>query len=321
VELQSGRRARSVGETLTELVQRARRASAVLTVLTRCRADPVLLALATRTARAVLTLIARGDVLRAINLAEGLVMPVQQSLRALAVAVLITIVAATASAQQRVLLDWSGRVDSLARITIQGGGAHVTLVGNTDYGAGDLHVRNELPHRDGSVTVQVASGRGDVDVVQQPRADNDYTAIVRVRDHSGGIDHYRLTALWTPGSTTAEVAGEVEHPRRGDHVRDVGLLHWTGDVDKTVVVRWRGGRAMLQTAEGDVARNVRADVAGVGLPDRDVTLRIVQREGRGSVIVEQQPSSGNNYTAVIRVNDPQSGYGHYDFDVVFDRRP
>lgn len=229
--------------------------------------------------------------------------------------------AAPARAQQRVLLDWAGRVDSVARITIQGGGARVSLVGTEDNGAGDLHVRNELPHRDGTITVQVAEGRGDVDVVQQPRADNDYVAIIRIRDQSGAADHYRLTALWTPGTTSAEMAGEVDRVRRRDvNVRDVGVLHWTGDVDKTAVIRWRGDRAMLQNVDGDVARNVRADVAGIGLPDRDVTLRIVQREGRGNIIIEQQPSSGNNYTAVIRVNDPQNGYGHYDFDVVFDRQ-
>lgn len=52
-----------------------------------------------------------------------------------------------------------------------------------------------------------------------------------------------------------------------------------------------------------------------------MTLRIVQREARGNIIIEQQPSSGNNCMAVIRVNDPQPGYGHYDLDVVFDRAP
>jgi hypothetical protein len=249
-------------------------------------------------------------------------MSVQQSIRGVMLAAACgALVALPARAQQRVLLDWSGRVDSIARISIQGGGARVSLVGSEQNGAGDLHVRNELPHRDGTVTVQVASGRGDVDVVQQPQADNDYTAIVRIRDHSGGSDRYQLTALWTPGTTTtSEVAGEVDRSRRRDeYVRNVGMLHWTGDVDKTVVVRWRADRAMLQTVDGDDARNVRADVSGVGLPDRDVNLRIVQREGRGNIIIEQQPSSGNNYTAVIRINDPQSGYGHYDFDVVFDR--
>lgn len=249
-------------------------------------------------------------------------MSVQQFIRSAALtAACIAATAIPARAQQRVLLDWSGRVDSVARITIQGGGARVSIVGKTDNGAGDLHVRNELPHRDGTVTVQIASGRGDVDVVQQPRADNDYTAIVRIRDHSDGMDRYQLTALWTQGAaTTSEIAGEVDRPRRGDNVRDVGLLHWSGDVDKTVVVRWRGGRAMVQTVDGATAQNVRADVSGVGLPDRNVTLRIVQREGRGSIIIEQQPSSGNNYTGVIRISDPQEGYGHYDFDVVFDRR-
>ena len=249
-------------------------------------------------------------------------MSIQWSIRSAALAMgLLGATVVSAHAQQRVLLDWSGRVDSVARISIQGGGARVSLVGTQDNGAGDLHVRNELPHRDGTVTVQVASGRGDVDVVQQPHADNDYTAIVRIRDHSGGMDRYQLTALWTPGAaTTSEVAGEVDRPRRRDeNVRDVGVLHWSGDVDKSVVVRWRGERAMLQTVDGDVARNVRADVAGAGLPDRGVTLRIVPREGRGTIIIEQQPSSGNDYTGVIRISDPQAGYGHYDFDVVFDR--
>jgi len=249
-------------------------------------------------------------------------MSVQQSIRSvMTVVAWCALAAIPARAQQRVLLDWSGRVDSVARITIQGGGARVSIVGTQENGAGDLHVRNELPHRDGTITVQVAEGRGDVDVVQQPRAENDYTAVLRIRDHSNGADRYQLTALWTPGaSTTSEVAGEVDRPRRGENVRDVGLLHWTGDVDKTVVVRWRGDRAMLQTVDGATARNVRADVAGVGLPARDVTLRIIQREGRGNIVVEQQPSSGNDYTAVIRINDPEEGYGHYDFDVVFDRR-
>jgi hypothetical protein len=256
------------------------------------------------------------------QLVGGEVMSVQQGIRWGAVVLLSAFAATAAGAQQRVLLDWSGRVDSMARISIQGGGAHVTLIGNTDYGTGDLHIRNELPHRDGTVTVQVASGRGDVDVVQQPRADNDYTAIVRIRDHSGGADRYQITALWQPGMTTTnEVAGEVDRRRdRDDNVRDVGVLHWSGDVDKTVVVRWRGDRAMLQDVAGGRPRNVRADVAGVGLPDRDVTLRIVKREGRGNIVIEQQPSSANNYTGVIRIDDPDEGYGHYDFDVVYDRQ-
>lgn len=249
-------------------------------------------------------------------------MSVAQSIRNAALAATcIALVAMPVRAQQRVLLDWSGRVDSVARISIQGGGAHVSLVGTADNGAGDLHVRNELPHRDGSITVQVASGRGDVDVVQQPRADNDYIGVIRIRDHSGGMDRYQLTALWTPagGVTTNENAGEVYTRRHELNGSDVGLLHWRGDVDRTVVIRWRGDRATLETVDGGAPNNVRADVGGPGLPARSLNLRVIQREGRGNIQIVQQPSTGNNYMAVIQINDPQTGYGHYDFDVVFDR--
>lgn len=245
------------------------------------------------------------------------------SLASLYAAAALALAAYPLGAQQRVLLDWSGHVDSIARISMQGGGAHVSLVGTGEQDLGQLHIRNPLPHSDGQVSVQVASGRGDVIVQQQPSAENDYTAIIEVRDHSGGSDQYQLTALWTPGRNSAVMGGEVDRDldrdRRGD-VRNVGLLHWSGDVDKTVVVRWRGGRAMLENVAGAAPRQVRADVAGAGLPARDVTVRVVKHEGRGTVDVEQQPTSANGYTAVIRINDEDEGYGHYDFDVVFDRR-
>jgi len=42
---------------------------------------------------------------------------------------------------------------------------------------------------------------------------------------------------------------------------------------------------------------------------------VADQTGRGSVSVVQQPSSWNNYTAVIRVYDPRSGYGAYSFDL------
>ena len=44
----------------------------------------------------------------------------------------IALTAASAGAQQRVLLDWSGRVDSLAHITVQGGGARVSIQFQTE---------------------------------------------------------------------------------------------------------------------------------------------------------------------------------------------
>jgi len=44
-------------------------------------------------------------------------------------------------------------------------------------------------------------------------------------------------------------------------------------------------------------------------------VELIVREGRGDVSITQQPNSSNGYTAIIRVRDPQTGFGHYDFDV------
>src|SRR4051812_3720811 len=183
--------------------------------------------------------------------------------------VLASLAAAPVAAQQRTILDWSGRVDSVARITIQGGGARISLLGREDNGAGTLRVRNDLPHRDGRITVQVAEGRGDVEVVQQPSEDNDYTAILRLVDHSGGSDRYHLTAFWSPeNGRRGESFGDVERVGRRDDVRNVGLLHWTGDVGKSVVIRWRGDRATLRNEGSAGPQSVVTDVAGISTRDR-----------------------------------------------------
>ena len=70
-----------------------------------------------------------------------------------------------------------------------------------------------------------------------------------------------------------------------------------------------------RTLSGGGTRDERSSIVGGGLPRRDVQLVISQRQGRGTVYVAQQPNAFNGYTAVIRVRDPQGGYGFYDFEV------
>lgn len=236
------------------------------------------------------------------------------SITAAATAALVTV--APVHAQRTALVSWSGRVDTLVRISMQGSGAHVTAFGSPDVGVGTLRVLHALPREEGAVGVQLSGGRGIVQIVQQPTAANDYTAIVTVSDHSGGVDQYELTANWHP-AVSGIANGSVEETVP----EGVGMLHFSGDVDKSTVVRWRGMRAIVVNAAGAAPRQVREQVAGVGLPRQDVTVRIVKHEGRGDVVVEQQPTSANGYTAIIRISDKDEGYGHYDFDVVYDRNP
>ena len=249
----------------------------------------------------------------------------------------VAVSASSLFAQGRPLFDWSGRVDREVRITMHGRDARTQMADRSPFPSrrSRLNVETALPQRDGRVTVRVQDGRGDVDVIQQPSARNDYTTIVRIRDRSSGVDDYRLTAYWMPdeygNGTWNDRDGYPNRPDRDRDDRDNGnwgrgnggygrgydrnLVRWTGDVDDALEIRIQGNRIDYRTLRGKSVRRVRADFANGGLPRNDVQVFVTDQTGRGSVTVVQQPSSWNNYTAVIRVYDPRPGYGAYSFDL------
>ncbi len=247
----------------------------------------------------------------------------------------VAVSASSLFAQGRPLFEWSGRVDREVRITMHGRDARTQMADRSPFPSQRLNVETALPQRDGRVTVRVQDGRGDVDVVQQPSARNDYTTIVRIRDRSSGADDYRLTAYWMPdeygNGTWDDRDGYPNRPGRDRDDRDNGnwgrgnggygrgydrnLVRWTGDVDDALEIRIQGNRIDYRTLSGKSVRHVRADFANGGLPRNDVQVFVTDQTGRGSVSVVQQPSSWNNYTAVIRVYDPRPGYGAYSFDL------
>ena len=249
----------------------------------------------------------------------------------------VAVSASALFAQGRPLFDWSGRVDREVRITMHGRDARTQMADRSPFSSrrSRLNVETALPQRDGRVTVRVQDGRGDVDVIQQPSARNDYTTIVRIRDRSSGVDDYRLTAYWMPdeygNGTWNDRDGYPNRPDRDRDDRDNGnwgrgnggygrgydrnLMRWAGDVDDALEIRIQGNRIDYRTLSGKSVRHVRADFANGGLPRNDVQVFVTDQTGRGSVSVVQQPSSWNNYTAVIRVYDPRPGYGAYSFDL------
>ncbi len=92
-----------------------------------------------------------------------------------------------------------------------------------------------------------------------------------------------------------------------------GAIAWRGQVDDVVEVRVQGRRVDYVTRSGATVRDVQTRVSGNGLPERNVNVSIRNSQGRGSISVAQQPSARNGYTAIIRIQDPQGGFGHYDF--------
>ena len=93
-------------------------------------------------------------------------------------------------------MTWRGRVDDDVRIRIRGGTADVETIGGTPYYDGQPNFFNSLPPRRVTVRLTMKRGRGDVFIEQQPSRENDFTAIVRIKDPRGGASEYEFELQW-----------------------------------------------------------------------------------------------------------------------------
>jgi hypothetical protein len=242
------------------------------------------------------------------------------------------------------LFEWTGRVDREVQIVMRGNQVSTRNVGNGETGRARSRVMMDLPRRDGQVGAQLLSGRGNVDVIQQPSSQNGYTTIIRVTDAGGGSDNYRVAAFWQ-NYANGDVYGRDRNDRNRDRDRDdiydrnndrnndrngypnrnrgnggynnngYQVMHWSGNVDGELEIRVQNGRIDYRTISGQQPVNVRADGGNLDLGRSAARVAVTQNQGRGSVSVVQQPSAWNGYTTVIRIRDPQGGYGYYDFDL------
>lgn len=101
----------------------------------------------------------------------------------------------------REVYRWQGYVDREVRIQLQDVNAYVQPMGNHEPRTGRGQTLARLPHQDGMLRVERVEGRGQVDVIQQPNASNNYTATLRVRDPNSGASPYRIVAYWQPLNT------------------------------------------------------------------------------------------------------------------------
>lgn len=93
-------------------------------------------------------------------------------------------------------MTWKGRVDDDVRIRIRGGSAEVETVGGTPYYDSQPNFFNSLPNRRVTVRLTQKRGRGEIFIEQQPSRENDFTAVVRIRDTRGGASEYEFELQW-----------------------------------------------------------------------------------------------------------------------------
>ena len=93
-----------------------------------------------------------------------------------------------------------------------------------------------------------------------------------------------------------------------------GRLNWSGNVDDRASVSIHGRDVRTQTVSGKPVQGVTTRMFG-RLPTEHPIFVNMTKRGRGTVRVVQQPRSSNDYTAVVRIHDPQPGAGHYRFQL------
>lgn len=91
-----------------------------------------------------------------------------------------------------------------------------------------------------------------------------------------------------------------------------GRLDWSGNVDDRASISIHGRNVQTQTISGKPVQSVTTHIFG-RLPTKHPVFVNITKRGRGTVRVVQQPGPFNNYTAVVRIHDPQPGADHYRF--------
>lgn len=93
-------------------------------------------------------------------------------------------------------LHWRGTVDDNVQLVIRDGYVDVRTIGGTEYNDATYNFTSPLPRRRNMVRVNKLNGRGTVRVLQQPSRENDFTAVIEIKDPSRGARMYEIEVLW-----------------------------------------------------------------------------------------------------------------------------
>ncbi|HZI59574.1 MAG TPA: hypothetical protein VFD62_02625 [Pyrinomonadaceae bacterium] len=93
-------------------------------------------------------------------------------------------------------MTWRGRVDDDVRIAIRGGQAEVETIGGTAYNDSQPNFSGSLPSRRVTVRLNVRRARGQVYIEEQPTRENNFTAVIRIKDPRGGASEYEFELSW-----------------------------------------------------------------------------------------------------------------------------
>lgn len=212
-------------------------------------------------------------------------------------------------AQEQPQFVWEGVVDGLSVLQVRGSRVQVDDRQGLPVQRQRFRFFDRLPDSRQNVRLEVREGRGRVRIIQQPRLENNYVLEVSIEDRQGGASFYSLEFFWDTGR--GSFFSKPLSPRASTNAGG-DRLTWSGRVDGEAVVECRGNRCRSEVASGGPVTRERASFSRP-LPGRDVIVSLDGFEGRGEVVLLEQPRRENRYAARVLIRDPKGGAADYTF--------
>jgi hypothetical protein len=209
---------------------------------------------------------------------------------------------------------WSGIVDGTTFIYIRGRHVQVESRSGLPVQRQRYEFTDPLPRTSVELGLVVLEGRGRVRLTEYPRSNNDFTATVRIDDNSGGRDVYSFELRWYDRNWRDDRGGWS-----GQNPRNVDGVVWRGRVDGESIIRFRSDQSWDETINGYGVSNARYQF-NAPLPSHPVVVNLTNTEGRGEIVIIEQPSRNNNYTASVRIRDRRGGSDNYAFTLVWEKQ-
>ena len=206
-------------------------------------------------------------------------------------------------------------------------GEVMTVAGNGDSGAAiilaeqgrnrDAQLWDIRTEDDNSYRFLAPTGRA-MDAPGNERYDG---ARMQIFKRNSG-DNQRFWLRWIGAS---ERVGDRNRDRNRDRddwnntgrAQRSGSLRWRGRVDDVIELEIRGDQLYERTISGQPVTDVSSRFNSF-MPRRRVNVNVEKLRGRGNVEVVEQPSSRNNFTAIIRLRDTKGGADDYEMEVYWN---
>lgn len=203
-------------------------------------------------------------------------------------------------------LAWSGRVDQEAIVSCQNKSCSSVSERGAAVADEQFKFSRPLPQRDTEVTLEDVQGRGEIHLVEQPRARNQYTARVAIRDPQSGTGEYSFALVWKrPNGKETPVP--VMEAQRG--------LIWSGTVDRRARVTIKGSSSFSEALDGAAVSGERVDFLRSLPSNPDITPAIKKLSGSGGVEISEYPSAKNNYRLVFEISNSEQSPSRFSIEV------